>query len=73
MQSHKVNSFQDSITSKNNENNDLKIKLITFEKQVGVLENQVKDLKAEYEIVKRENQVLKAKLLEGGQGINMNY
>ena len=63
LQSQKVNSFQDSVTARNNENNDLKRKLITFEKQVGLMEVEMKDLKMEYENLQRENQMLQTKKL----------
>ena len=63
LQSQKVNSFQDSVTARNNENNDLKRKLITFEKQVGLMEVEMKDLKMEYENLQRDNQMLQTKKL----------
>lgn len=72
-QSQKTASLEDALSSKADELNDLKRKTLAFEKQVGVLETEIRQIRNEYDNLKRENATLKAKLLENGQEIRRAY
>lgn len=72
-QSQKTASLEDALSAKADELNDLRRKTLAFEKQVGVLETEIRQIRNEHEGLKRENSTLKAKLLENGQDIRRAY
>jgi hypothetical protein len=65
--SQKVPHLEDQLSSKNEELSDFKRKALLTEKQIGVQEAEMRDIRSEFDLLRRENNALKAKLLESGQ------
>lgn len=73
VQSQKTASLEDALAAKADELNDVRRKTIAFEKQVGILEAEMRQIRTEHEGLKRENATLKARLLDNGQDIRRTY
>lgn len=72
-QSQKTTSLEDALSAKADELNDIRRKTIAYEKQIGVLEAELRQIRNEFDGLKRENMGLKSKLLENGQDIRRTY
>jgi peptidoglycan hydrolase CwlO-like protein len=73
VQSQKTASLEDALSAKADELNDIRRKTLAYEKQIGVLEAELRQTRNEFDSLKRENVGLKSKLLENGQDIRRTY
>ena len=69
----KGTNLEDQLMRKNDENNDLKRKILNLESAFKVAENDLRDERNELENLRADNSKLKLKVLESGQNIRKEF
>jgi archaellum component FlaC len=69
LQAQRAASLEDALSAKSEELSDIKRRTAGFDKEVGFLESEVRRIRSEYDHLKKENGILKNRLMDGGQGL----
>ena len=73
LQAHRALHLEDALSAKSDELGDIRRRTVGFEREVGALESEVRAIRGECDSLKKENALLKAKLMEGSQELRRSF